>query len=481
MRKMQLMTAAVLCTLALAGCGGSQPETTTPAAAAKTTAAPSEAGADGAKADEIKAETKAGETAADGADEASENSAGSGESAQLTFTWWGNQVRNEVTQEVINLYQAANPGIEVEAQFAPWGDYWQKLATQSAGKTLPDLIQMDYGYLEQYVQSDLLLDLTPYIDDGTIDLGNVDDGIVQAGTVNGKVYAISMGTNAPALFYNKTILDEAGITVKDNMTVDEFIELCRKVYEKTGYKTHYSGFGTTTGIDYAARVHGEQLYGDQKLGLSSPAVIEEYLRVNEAGLAEGWLIDPGVLASNTEGAVEQMPLVYGSSPATMSWCAYSYFSNQLAAFQKAAPEGTEIGMTTWPSAEPAKSNYLKASMYLSVAANSANPKAAAAVVNYFTNDVDANIALKAERGVPISKEVAAAVAPTLDENMQKIFTYINDVVTPNSSPISPPDSPKAAQFDDLVKTYGEQMYYGKITAKEAAQKIFDEGNKLMAE
>ena len=40
------------------------------------------------------------------------------------------------------------------------------------------------------------------------------------------------------LLYNKTLLDQNGITVKDNMTMDEFIALSREIEVKTGYKTN---------------------------------------------------------------------------------------------------------------------------------------------------------------------------------------------------------------------------------------------------
>ncbi len=33
------------------------------------------------------------------------------------------------------------------------------------------------------------------------------------------------------------MLDENGIEIHDNMTLDEFYAVCREVYEKTGYKT----------------------------------------------------------------------------------------------------------------------------------------------------------------------------------------------------------------------------------------------------
>ena len=144
---------------------------------------------------------------------------GSDSSSSMVVSWWGNQTRNDRTTEVINMYLEDHPGLSIDGQFSEWDDYWNKLATSSAGNALPDVMQMDYMYLDQYVDNGLLLDLTPYIEDGTLDMSNVPENIQESQKVDGKTYAISLGTNANAMFYNKTALDEAGITVKDNMTL----------------------------------------------------------------------------------------------------------------------------------------------------------------------------------------------------------------------------------------------------------------------
>ena len=106
---------------------------------------------------------------------ASDTAADSSEGNALTISWFGNQARNERTQQVLELYSNANEGVTFDGQFTEWADYWTKLAVASAGHSLPDIVQMDYSYLEQYVSNGLLVDLSPYIEDGTIDLTNVSD------------------------------------------------------------------------------------------------------------------------------------------------------------------------------------------------------------------------------------------------------------------------------------------------------------------
>ncbi len=420
-----------------------------------------------------------GTTAAPGNTEAAEAGASAGGSNNLIVSWWGNQTRNERTQEALDLYSEQNPEVTFDGQFAEWADYWNKLATSSAGHSLPDVVQMDYKYLKQYVDNNLLVDLTPYIEDGTIDVSNVSENMLNSGKVGDGIYAISLGINAPALLYNKTLLDENGITVKDNMTMDEFMDLSREIYEKTGYKTNVAYNNGDNFIEYTVRSEGKVLFEEGKLGVDSADQLLPFFQIYEIGMNEGWHVDPSIFAERTIGSVEQEPLVYGSTPANMSWCAF-YYSNQLTAMQKAAPEGMEIGMTTWPSDDPVVSNYLKPSQFFSITVDSKNPAEAAKVLDFFTNSEDCNNILLAERGVPISSLVAEAIAPKLDDMDQEVIRYINEVVTPNSSTLNPPAPDSSSEVYDLIDKLEEKLCYGEIDAAQAANELFEGGNKIMS-
>ena len=401
------------------------------------------------------------------------------EKTSLTVSWWGNQTRNDRTLAVLDLYEEQNPNITFDGQFAEWSDYWNKLATSSAGHSLPDIVQMDYKYLEQYASNDLLVDLQPYIDDGTLDVAGIDKGILDSGSIDGSVYALCLGVNAPALLYNKTLLDENGITIKDNMTMDEFMDLSREIKEKTGYKTNVSYNVGENFIEYTMRAYGVTLFEDEKLGVASAEELQPFFDIYEKGIKEGWHVDPSIFAEISLGSVEQDPLVYGSSPETRSWCAFAY-SNQLTAMQNSAPEGIEIGITTWPSSNPKASNYLKPSQFFSVTIDSQNPEEAVKVLNFFTNSIEANEILLGERGVPPVAEVAAAIAPKLSDLEMIVTDYINNVVTPNCSTINPPASDRASEVFDLIDKLEEKLCYGQITAAEAAQELFEKGNQMMA-
>lgn len=400
-----------------------------------------------------------------------------GDKTELTITWWGSQQRAELTQEALSLYESENPGITFDGQFLSGADYWNKLATSAAGHTMADVVQMDKAYIQQYVDNNMLVDLQPFVDSGAINLENVDKTVQEFGRIGEGLYAVCIGVNSPALLYNKTLLEENGIELKDNMTMDEFLAVCRQVNEKTGYKTNLQYNNGTSWMDFFLRSKGEYLFGDGGIGASKENLIE-YFNLYKLGIDEGWLIEPSVFAERSIGQPEQEPLVYGSDPSKMSWCAF-YFSNNMNAITNAAPEGMEIGITTWPSDDAVKSNYLKPSMFFSISVDSEKPEEAAKLIDYWTNSVECNKILLGERGVPVSSVVAEAIAADMSESDQKVVDYINNVVTPKCSTVSPASPNGATEVYDVVYKMQEKICYEEIIPEAAAEELLNQGNKIL--
>lgn len=442
-KKLAVLMAASMLAVSLVGCGGSK----TDAPAADGTAAGTEA-----------------EAAGDGGD--------------LVFAWWGNQVRNERTQQMLELYSEQNPGVTFDGQFSEWNDYWKKLSTAAAGNSLPDIVQMDLKYINQYVKNGLLVDLTPYIEDGTIDVSNCNESVLNAGKVGDGIYAICNGINAPGLLYNKTVTDAAGVTIKDGMTLDEFIDISRTIHEKTGYKTNILYTSNEIFCEYLLRSKGIVMYGDGALG-GTAEDYADYFALYRQGLDEGWLCEPAVFAERTIGSVEQDPLVYGSSPDTRSWCMFQY-TNQLTAARNAAPEGDEIALSTWPTPDLEKSNYLKPSQFFAITTQGSNPDECAKVLDFITNSVDANNILLGERGIPLSSEVADAISPQMDETSQEIIKFINEVVSPKCSQVNPPQPDGYAEANEVLNRMEEKVAYGELTPEEAGKVFFEEANAALA-
>jgi multiple sugar transport system substrate-binding protein len=99
-------------------------------------------------------------------------------------------------------------GMKIERESVPGETLIQKVLQQSSSKTLPDVLMLDNPDVQQIAASGALAPL----DDLGVDSTGVADGVIKASTYQGKLYALQPVTNTIALFYNKKILEAAGIT-----------------------------------------------------------------------------------------------------------------------------------------------------------------------------------------------------------------------------------------------------------------------------
>ena len=405
---------------------------------------------------------------------------------EIGFGWWGNQVRDEVTKAAADFFHENYPNITFNLNTQGWANYWALMSTYAANNDLPDIMQQDYAYIEQWVEAGDLLDLTPYIESGALDLSKVPQNIIDTGKVGEGIYAVCAGVNAPAMLYNKTLTDSLDIVVPDNITWDEFVEISRKIYAETGIGVLYGDGNTENHMTYYARSLGYSALWDANGMLPSAEEMTGYYQRMIDGVADGWMFDTDKRAGVNVNDLAQNPLVYGTTNEVRTWCALA-FSNQIAAYQTAATaDGIELGITTWPSSNPAASNYMKPSQFFSVTTDTKNPDLAVAFLNYLINDVQANTIMRAERGVPANSEVAAAIA---DEVSKIDATYGMAVeylafVEENSSPIFPPLPSYAGTVQtEVIETLAGELLLKEPTmsAEEAAQTLVEQTAEIASD
>ena len=408
-------------------------------------------------------------SAAEGREAASE---GTGE---LIVAWWGNQTRNERFQEMLDLY-ASEHNLTIETQMSVWDDYLVSIQAAAASEDMPDLMMLQGTYYQEYVDSCLLTDLTPYVESGALDVANISESVLDTTSIDDTLYGVCAGINSISCIYNKTLLDENGISVKDGMTIEEFADLCAEIYEKTGYKTYFNYESQL--MEYMVRANDVVLFGKDSIGGNSADDIADLFNLIEQGRNEGWLIDYSLLG--TVSAVEEHPMIAGTSPEMSSWCAF-YNSNQCAALQAAAPEGMELALTMAPSKDVNKSAYLREAMSLVVPAKTSgqNQDAAVELLNWWVNSDEANEIILGEPGVPANTKVAGDITSKVDETQAMVFDFVTNVVTPIASAPNPPSGNGMAEAESLLMELAQSVAYGQMTGAEAAETFFAEGNEIM--
>ena len=396
----------------------------------------------------------------------------------MVLAWWGNPTRNEQTTDAIALFESEFPHVSVEELTVGWGDYWALLGTMAMGGDLPDVIQQDWAFLEQYVANNLLVDLRPFIDNGTIDLSNVPQSVINTGRVAGSdgIYAISIGMNGASMIYNQTLLDSLGITMNHNMTMDQFIDVARQVYAETGVRTNLVYTDPSNPLEAFLRARGIIMLSPQGMGGSVQDYVD-FFQIIEDGINEGWHIHPEAMVGR-EG-MDMDPMVYAAEPNQMSWMGL-FFSNMMTGMMNAAPDDMVLGMTTYPSENPQVSNFIRASMYFSITTQSDNQQTAAEFINFWTNSVEVNHIIMAERGIPASTVVADAIAPDFNEANQIASAFVEFVGQPgNSTPVNPARPEGAGEIVDYLRLIMENIGHGQMTAQQAGEAFFSFGNSML--
>ncbi|MBQ3667625.1 MAG: extracellular solute-binding protein, partial [Clostridia bacterium] len=155
----------------------------------------------------------------------------------LRVAWWGGQERHNATIAALDEYAKAN-GITINYEYTSWGSYFENLATQSVGNNLPDVIQMSTTDIINYAENGKLIDLTPYVEDGIIDLTYIEESSLSGGKVGDMLAGFTTGTNTVSVVYNQELFDAAGVDYPTaDWTWSEFIDDAKTIYEATGAQT----------------------------------------------------------------------------------------------------------------------------------------------------------------------------------------------------------------------------------------------------
>ncbi len=155
------------------------------------------------------------------------------------------QARVTAIDTLIKEFEAENPGITVKQTSFPYADYRTKVAAAIPAGQGPDVVQLFYGWLNDYVEADLIQPLpTDMFPPAKIEADFFP--MVQAMKRDGAYMALPTAVRSLALFYNKRLFAEASIEGPPK-TLDELVSIAEKLTKRDA-SGNITQVGITTGM-----------------------------------------------------------------------------------------------------------------------------------------------------------------------------------------------------------------------------------------
>jgi multiple sugar transport system substrate-binding protein len=137
------------------------------------------------------------------------------QSGEVRWTTWGNTGEIQRFTEYTEDFNSRGLGVTAELIPSPNDGYDERLLTQLNGGSAPDVFYVGDGLISQLIKNGAILDLTDRLN-SEASLSKPDqfagDLWGAAQTAEGRIYGTMVDCNPLVLWYNKSVLTEAGVT-----------------------------------------------------------------------------------------------------------------------------------------------------------------------------------------------------------------------------------------------------------------------------
>lgn len=385
----------------------------------------------------------------------------------LRFAWWGGDLRNEMTAQAIEAFEAQHPGIQVEPEMAPFDGFFDKIATQVAAQDAPDVIQINEGFFSEYVNRGALLDLS----DAEIDHSAIDDTVWNASRVEDKQWAVPAGVSTPGIVANTALFKEAGIELPDDSTWtwDDYATLAAdlsKALPEGKFGSQTPGTDQST-LAVWLRQNGSQLFSTEGLGFEAAGAASFFQFIEK-------LRDSGAIPG-AEEISEQMGVdLAQSGSGTNRYAMGFWMSNQIKNLEAASGEDLALLKLPTVAGSEQEGQYALNSMWYSAFAGTDHPEEVAQFLDFMINSPEAGAITLSERGAPPNSTVTESIQDQLEPADQESIAFVDSVreVVLATPPPTPPAG--ASGFQEVLRRMVVDVAFDRAEPQAAAEQLIQE-------
>lgn len=152
----------------------------------------------------------------------------------VTLQFWDNQQTESglstYQQAAVDRFMDENPGIKVEVTTVPYPEYQQRLLTAVQGGNAPDISTLDQIWMGAFAQAGAIADLTDRAAESGVERDSFFTGAWDSAMFNDGLYGVPFNVDVWQFsFYNKDLLDEAGVAPEQLETFDGLLAAAEKL------------------------------------------------------------------------------------------------------------------------------------------------------------------------------------------------------------------------------------------------------------
>lgn len=399
----------------------------------------------------------------------------------LRCSWWGGAGRHEATLKAVAAFEKRHPGLKVKCEYMGFNGYLERLTTQIAGGSEPDVMQINWAWLAMFSKrGNGFYDL--HRQAAKLDLAQFSADDISSGTVQGKLNALPSSYSARVFLWNQAAFDRAGVALPT--TWDELFAAGPAFRAKLG-DTAYPLDGELYDMMLLSQSYVQQRFGTPFVDPTAPRVamspqavllwVQTYQRlVNEH------VCTPLPLRASLGGAEkpteQQQDWVVGNWAGNFTW------DSSIPLRASTLNKQQKLVLGEFPMLPDAKVSGMfgRPTVMFAVGRNTKHAELAAALVNYLLTDAEAASLLGKTRGVPSSQRQLEVLkrANKLPAMELAAFEQIRAQRVAGRVPVPAPLFEHARLLRFMREVF-ETIAYRKTTAEAAAQRLLTEGNALL--
>lgn len=368
-------------------------------------------------------------------------------------------------REQAEAFEAKYPDAEVKIQVIPRNGYDQKIMTQIAAGSAPDVFGTGDVQIPTIVNRNYALDLTPYMEsDPQFDSSDWYQQVLDGLTYDGKTIGLSDNWDTQAMYYNRALFRAAGVAEPTaDWTWDDYRAAAEKLTSGDGAEKVWGSFWQKWFVPVADAVAaaGGSVYDEagRRCTLTSPEALEalEFLDgLRRAG------VDPGATEDRVLG--REPDEIFAAGKAAMlvgdgRWGAW-FFSEEARDLDWAVAE--------LPRGPRGRSNFFHLAAF-SIPSNSKNPDTAWAFLRFMTSPEGVKLGLENMQGIPAIRSIADSPA-VVDAPIARDNNALAPFVDALPSARRAPQLTNFARYQDKVDEALLPLWRGKTTPQAAAEK-----------